>query len=94
MRAPFFVWTYSLLKFKSTVGTTRGAAALSIFYHGAFAAHLVFLASKEWDSFVDPSGPSGINVRFFLISHGMFTALAALLLVLPVPAAPNRRKEA
>ena len=74
------------------IGTTRGAAALSTFYHAAFAAHLIF-RGDAWAQFVHPGAPSGITVDFFLLSHAVFVVLASVLLVLPVPApSPERHK--
>lgn len=75
------------------VGTTRGAAALSIVYHGLFAGHLL-IHKDSWARFMHPDAPSGINELFFLASHGVFTLLAAILLILPAPApgTVDRRK--
>ena len=75
------------------VGTTRGAAALSIVYHGLFAGHLL-VHKAAWARFIHPDAPSEINEVFFLASHGIFTLLAAILLMLPVPppGTADRRK--
>jgi hypothetical protein len=72
------------------IGTTQAAAALSLFYHAAFGAH-IGVRWTSWKAFVHVDAPT-VNAKFFLASHVVFALLAGVLFLLPTDAAVARRR--
>jgi len=58
----------------------KGAASLSVFFHGIWFVHMVW-RWEAWRAMMHPSG--AMQPGFFLFGHLVWTVLSALVLTLP-----------
>lgn len=75
-------FAFFLAFFESSGVTMKGAAAISLFFHGLWFMHMVW-RWDVWRAMMHPEG--GLQPEFFYASHAIWSGLAVVVLVLPAP---------
>jgi len=82
-------FAFVLALFENSGVTTKGAAALSLFFHGLWTFHM-YWRWLAWRSMMHPEGQ--MQPAFFFVGHVVWAALAGIILLLPDQTKNTKRK--